>query len=75
MLAVFFSFLCLGVEWKLDGPFNLKIEDLKVDSNKNPVGLDHERPVFSWKIASSDYAVYQKAYQIKVYQADRKSVV
>lgn len=70
MLAVFFSFLCLGVEQKLGGPFNLKIEDLKVDSNKNPVGLDHERPVFSWKIASSDYAVYQKAYQIKVYQAD-----
>ena len=32
MLAVFFSFLCLGVEWKLGGPFNLKIEDLCEDS-------------------------------------------
>ncbi len=44
----------------------LKIKDLTVNYLKNPIGLDTERPEFSWKLESDTENTFQTAYRIRV---------
>lgn len=43
----------------------LKIENLRVEYQTNPIGLDERQPRLSWQIVSADRGVVQKAYQIR----------
>ncbi len=45
-----------------------EIYDLKVEHLTNPVGIGELSPRFSWKIKSNRTNVFQKAYQIKVFE-------
>ena len=40
--------------------------DLRIEYQKNPIGIDEEKPRFSWKIKSDSKNVMQKAYRIVV---------
>lgn len=42
------------------------VKTLLVEYEENPIGIDVERPRFSWQIESSEYDMSQKAYQILV---------
>ena len=42
------------------------IEDLTVEYRRNPLGLDEESPVFSWKMKSDERGQLQKAYRIRM---------
>lgn len=42
------------------------LQNLKVESKTNPIGLDISQPRFSWQLSSSLFNVMQMAYQIKV---------
>lgn len=67
-------FCCLLFAVVLESPkgerSDLQIEKLQINYVENPVGLDDEKPSFSWEIVSGTASVYQKSYQIKVYQVD-----
>ncbi len=45
---------------------DVAIQNTKVESKVNPIGLDITHPRFSWQISSSLFNVMQMAYQIKV---------
>lgn len=61
-LLVFFLIWC-GVA---SASTSFRIEDLQVDYQDNPMTLESERPVFSWKMKSENPASLQSAYEIKV---------
>jgi alpha-L-rhamnosidase len=42
------------------------IQDLRVESRKEPIGIDVQQPRFSWQIVSDSRNVSQTAYQIMV---------
>jgi alpha-L-rhamnosidase len=44
----------------------LELENLRVESQVNPIGIDEQQPRLSWQSASSGRGVVQKAYQIRV---------
>ena len=44
----------------------LKCDNLLIEYMKNPLGLDEEKPRFSWKLKSDNQNVVQKAYHIIV---------
>lgn len=48
-----------------------KVESLRCEYRKNPIGLDVKRPRISWKISSNYRGVVQVAYQIQVAVNDR----
>ncbi|SBV97371.1 alpha-L-rhamnosidase [uncultured Dysgonomonas sp.] len=54
-----FSFSLLGAE-------NIKIVNLKTEYTETPLGIDVEKPRFSWQMKSTEQGCYQKAYQIQV---------
>ncbi len=45
---------------------NLRVEDLRVDYQYNPLGVDSPQPHFSWKIRSDKRSVYQASWRIIV---------
>jgi alpha-L-rhamnosidase len=45
---------------------SLKLENLRVENQINPVGIDERQPRLSWQIVSSERGVIQTAYQIRV---------
>lgn len=45
-----------------------EIYDLKIEHLTNPMGIGELSPRFSWKIKSDRTNVFQRAYQIKVYE-------
>ena len=47
-----------------------KVVELKSEYLKNPVGIDVKRPRLSWQIVSSEHALIQTAYQIKVAKSE-----
>lgn len=49
----------------------MQITDLRVEYQKNPLGLDTAKPRFSWKIASGQNNTMQEAYQIQVISEGR----
>jgi alpha-L-rhamnosidase len=54
----------------------LSLSDLQTDYQTTPLGIDVEKPRFSWQMSgeTSDYGVYQTAYQIVVTNEDGKNV-
>ena len=44
----------------------LKITEILTEYRKNPIGIDIEKPRFSWKLESEANDVIQEAYQIAV---------
>lgn len=51
--------------------------DIQVEYQREPLGLDQEKPRFSWKLLQNDQnkAVYQRACQIRVMDADHHKIV
>ena len=48
------------------GEVSLKVYDLRCEYKANPIGIDVRKPRMSWKLKSSERAVLQLAYQIRV---------
>lgn len=44
----------------------MKLRDLRIEYRRNPIGLDVEKPRFSWKLDSDKQGCMQKAYQVQV---------
>ncbi|MBD7971211.1 family 78 glycoside hydrolase catalytic domain [Paenibacillus gallinarum] len=44
----------------------MNVKDLRIEYQKNPIGLDTKKPRFSWKVVSEDQNVLQTAYRIIV---------
>lgn len=44
----------------------MKIKDVCVEYQREPIGLDEKKPRFSWKLESEKQNSFQKAYQIRV---------
>ncbi|QCT01496.1 alpha-l-rhamnosidase [Paenibacillus algicola] len=43
-----------------------RVEDVRCEYQRNPVGLDVKKPRFSWKVWSDDRNIMQAAYQVQV---------
>ncbi len=52
---------------------NLRVEDLRVDYQDNPLGVDSPQPHFSWKIKSEERGVYQASWRVIVGQSLQKA--
>lgn len=48
----------------------MKIQDITVEYQHNPIGLDTAAPRFAWKLADDSQNIYQKAYHIQVSKDD-----
>ena len=44
----------------------MKVVDLRVEYQKNPIGMDTRKPRFSWKLESEQTDTMQAAYQLQV---------
>ncbi len=51
---------------------NVAIYETSLDQQINPIGIDTETPVFSWKLKSESRQKYQTAYQIVVWSENTK---
>jgi len=49
----------------LPNTFSLKLGNLRVEYQTNPIGIDERQPRLSWQIFSASRGVVQKAYQIR----------
>ena len=49
-----------------ENPSDIYLSNLKTEYTKTPLGIDIEKPRFSWNMQSSKNGAYQKAYQIEV---------
>lgn len=49
----------------------LRLDELKVERKAQPVGVDVDRPRFSWVIESRERTVEQKAYRVRLSTGDR----
>lgn len=56
------------LNWQ-EGTFT--ITDMEVDAVKSPIGMDNEKPVFSWKFATDKPEFSQKSYELFVYRRDK----
>jgi len=45
---------------------NISVKDLTVEYKSNPIGIDIEKPRFSWKITGTGTGIVQTAYSIRV---------
>lgn len=52
----------------------IQVYDLKCEYGRSPLGIDIEKPRFSWKIKALKKGAGQSAYQIKVYNKMNKLV-
>ena len=61
--------LCAAGLWSFMQPLNaFEVERLRTEAVKNPVGIDVERPMFSWAMdAGEERGVKQTAYEIAVF--------
>ena len=69
-----FSFLKRTALWCAAGLMSvqavgaLEVERLRTEAVKNPVGIDVEKPMFSWRMdAGDERGVKQTAYEIAVF--------
>ena len=53
---------------------DLTVKKLRTEGVSNPVGIDIERPSFSWLSENPDYGVKQTSYEISVTTADGTEV-
>jgi alpha-L-rhamnosidase len=58
VLLIFFSMGMFGQD--------LIVKDLTVEHKKNPVGIDIQKPRFSWKLSGTGNNIFQSAYSIRV---------
>jgi alpha-L-rhamnosidase len=73
ILFISFAYLLMHLSTALAGT---QVNDLRVEYLKNPVGIDVQKPRFSWKMESSDRGAIQTAYEITVStDPDGESVV
>lgn len=49
----------------------LKIKELRIEYQKNPLGLDEKEPAFSWKLVSEKRNTMQVSYQILVTEEEQ----
>lgn len=49
----------------------LRVDAVRIESQKNPLGLDVKSPRFSWKLESDRRNVWQRGYQIQVSTDER----
>lgn len=63
------ALLCAAGLWSFMQPLNaFEVERLRTEAVKNPVGIDVERPMFSWAMdAGEERGVKQTAYEIAVF--------
>lgn len=52
----------------------MKLKDLRIEYQENPIGLDIKKPRFSWKLVSEEQNVMQTAYRIFVSKDNGTSV-
>lgn len=52
----------------------MKLYDLRVEGCRDPIGVDEEKPVFSWRIEADETDVFQDAYRITVREENEKTV-
>lgn len=45
---------------------SISIVNMRCDYRENPIAVDNEQPVFSWRLHSNSDSIYQKAYEIIV---------
>lgn len=62
--------LCLPSEL-----FSASVYDLRCEYATNPLGVETEQPVFSWKIETKKRGYWQRAYQVQVKDADGVRIV
>jgi len=51
---------------------DVSIYEIKLNGERNPMGISDARPVFSWKLKSKERNRYQSAYQIIVLSGNAK---
>jgi alpha-L-rhamnosidase len=50
---------------------DLIVKELTVEHKKNPIGIDNQKPKFSWKLSGTGTGIMQTAYSIRI-SADEK---
>ena len=58
-----------NLQMQQEGSF--EIVQMEVDAVKAPVGIDNEKPVFSWKFSTDTPEFTQKNYDLQVYKKDK----
>lgn len=58
-----------NLQMQQEGSF--EIVQMEVDAVKGPVGIDNEKPVFSWKFSTDTPEFTQKNYDLQVYKKDK----
>ncbi|MBQ8638435.1 MAG: family 78 glycoside hydrolase catalytic domain [Lachnospiraceae bacterium] len=48
----------------------MKIVQLRVENMRNPIGVDVEAPVFSWRVETEERNWYQAGYRIRVWKTE-----
>jgi alpha-L-rhamnosidase len=56
----------LVIEKWMKGKKTMRLRDLRIEYQENPLGLDIKKPRFSWKLVSEEKNVLQTAYRILV---------
>ena len=51
---------------------NLVIKEITVENLIEPIGIDSYKPRFAWKLESFESNVFQKAYQIQIFDENEK---
>ncbi len=72
-LFIQFCFICVFLSGCAENNQGLKINDLRCENLKEPLGLGNASPLLSWKIHSSANGTSQTAFQILV--ASRESLL
>lgn len=50
---------------------NLVIKEITVENLIEPIGIDSYKPRFAWKLESFESNVFQKAYQIQIFDENK----
>jgi alpha-L-rhamnosidase len=56
----------------MKGINTMKLYDLRIEYQENPVGLDVQKPRFSWKLKSEEQNVLQVAFQVIVLKGEEE---
>lgn len=53
----------------------MKIKQIRIEDQLNPMGMETERPVLSWELCSDEQDVFQKSYQLRIFEEDSGKAV
>lgn len=62
----YFTLMCLVIFTLPLISQNIKVEQILVENQENPMGIDTDQPQFSWKLVSEERNIKQSAYEIQV---------